>query len=251
MKIHLLFIAIIAFSACNEVDSHKSKPIIAEESNTKNLSESSECLPGLLYGVAQLDGFQVYLQKSNKSDFEKRNAEDFIKFHKTENSDSLEKAGQKRFPDIFYKKDDCYLFHPKNQKGEIIVMNHIDPEPKSSGAYKFIGSYNDLILLIHMYYEGEGYLVINTTNREVYSFANEPRFMNEHRLYSLGDNYGTTDLQVYDFQEDRYMAIEISNLQGFRPRESFPAYNGTNVNIKFDHSLGSSYYEFLILENPR
>jgi len=250
MKIYLLFITIIAFSACNEVDSHKSKPFISEESNTKDLTESSECPPGLLYGVAQLDGFQVHLQKSKKSDFEKRNAEDFIKFHKTENSDSLEKAVQKRFPDIFYKNDDCYLFHPKNQKGEVIVTNFISPDTKNSSAYKFVGSYTDLVLINLQYYEGEGYLVINTTNREVYSFANEPRFMNEHRLYSLGDNYGTTDLQVYDFEEDRYMAIEIDNLQGLRPRENYAAY-GSSVFIKFDHSLGSSFYVFHMQENSR
>lgn len=249
MKLHLLFIVIIVFSACNEVDPHKNKPNIAEETNAKDLSESSECLPGLLYGVAQLDGFKVYLEKSNKSDFEERNAEDFIKFNKTENSDSLEKVLQKRFPDIFYKKDDCYLFHPKNQKQEIIVMNYISPDTKSSGAYKFVGSYKDFILINQEFYEGEGYLVINTTNREVYSFANEPRFMNEQRLYSLGDNYGTTDFQVYDFEEDRYMAIEISNLQGFRPRENYPHYNGSHVSVKFDHSLGSSYYNFHIQEN--
>ncbi len=252
MRELLVLMILIAFSGCKKSDAEKKKTIrVSEELNEKGIIENSECPPGLLYGVAQLDGFKVYLQKTNKSDFEKRNAEDFIKFHKTENSDSLEKAVQKRFPDIFYKSDGCYLFHSKNQKEEIIVMNYISPDTKSSGTYEFVGSYKDFILINKQYYEGEGYLVINTTNREMYSFANEPRFMNEHRLYSLGDNYGTTDLQVYDFEEDRYMAIEISNLQGFRPRENYPHYNGSLVSIKFDHSLGSSFYEFHIQENSR
>src|SRR5690606_1134375 len=238
-------------SGCKKTDTKKVQSTHYSEEIKETVNDTNfQCSPGLLYGVAQLDGFKVSLQKTNESDFEKRKTADFIKFDKTENSDSLEKALQKRFPDIFYKKNDCYLFHSKNQNREVIVMNHTDPDSKSSGAYKFIGSYNDLILLNQMYYEGEDYLVINTTNREVYSFANEPRFMNEHRLYSLGDNYGTTDLQVYDFEEDRYMAIEIDNLQGLRPRENYAAY-GSSVFIKFDHSLGSSFYVFHMQENSR
>ncbi len=69
MKIHLLFIAIIAFSACNEVDSHKSKPIIAEESNTKDLPESTECPPSLVYNVVKLDGFRLYVFKIDTKEF--------------------------------------------------------------------------------------------------------------------------------------------------------------------------------------
>ncbi|MDN3722978.1 hypothetical protein QRD02_01165 [Aequorivita sp. SDUM287046] len=251
MKQFLSFIIIAFLYACKKPDSNNCT-INFEVSKETESSEKPECSPGLLYGVARLDGFKVHLQKTNESDFEKRKAEDFIKFEKTKNSDSLEKAVQKRFPDIFYKKNECYLFFPKNQNEEVIVMNYISPDVKNSSSYTFVSSYKNFILINQQFYEGEGYLVINTTNREVYWFANEPRFINEHRLYSLGDNYGTTDLQVYDFEEDRYMAIEINNLQGFRPRESYATYGSSSIFIKFDHyPLDASFYEFYIQENSR
>ncbi len=44
-----------------------------------------------------------------QKNFEKIAKEDFIKFHKTENSDSLEKSLQKKFPAIFKKENDCCI----------------------------------------------------------------------------------------------------------------------------------------------
>ncbi len=73
--------------------------------------------------------------------------------------------------------------------------------------------------------------------------------MSEDSLFSLGENYSTIDLQIFDLKEDRYTIVHFESFrQGFILKENYTAYQNS-VYMKLDHSIDSSFYQFMVREN--
>ena len=139
-----------------------------------------------------------------------------VELHKL-NSDSLESALVKTFPNVFSLKDSCYTFKSISG-GEIKACKLKGSDEKDYSTYEFVNANCNLIQLSIGVYEGWGNIYVNPNTGEAFYTGGDPIYLNCDYLYSHTNYYGDEEISIVNLRDKKYM---ILNFDGWYTIESF------------------------------
>ncbi|MCD2258376.1 hypothetical protein [Psychroserpens luteolus] len=132
------------------------------------------------------------------------------KFSLISNSDSIENVLKSKYPKLFKKKNNKFVFETFDGKN-ITVHNNL-VQDKTYMTYTFKALYKNYVIIFQNYYEGSSSILIDTKTNAVYLLPDKPYFITDTLVYSYGHYNGGTDLTILDIGKNKALYFTFDNI---------------------------------------
>lgn len=207
-------------------------------SSNSNAQDASEC--DLLPSVYTSSAINFHMKEITEEDYTSRRKKEKEQLILFRNSDSIEKVFQYKYPKIFNKKDDGYVFKGFNDK-DVFVRNNLKKD-KSHSKYQFKAQYKNYIIISEQFYEGGRSVLVDVNTNKSYTLDDKPHFITDTLIYSVVFDYGNTILSILDVEKKEQISLEFKNIL---PEEFYNLSNHIRLKLKCMKSGEVRYLEVL------